>query len=156
MVKKGTILIVDDNKNNRDMCKLFLEVEGYHVYYAENGEEGLHLTEQVNPDVILLDLLMPKMDGYQMLNRLKTNAPINDIPVFILTVKTEPNDVVKAFQMGASDYLKKPYNPDEFIARVDILVKQKRTQESLRKATENLLENNKYLEHKLRKWKRVS
>lgn len=146
-----TVLIVDDNKNNSEIYKIYLESEGYTVLSAENGEQGLTLIKEILPDVILLDIMMPVMDGYQMLETLRTDSSTTDIPVLVLTVRTNTHDVVKAFQMGANDYLKKPFNVDELIARANKLLKLKQTQDSLKQKTEILQQHQRNLEYKLKK-----
>ncbi|NOY68821.1 MAG: response regulator transcription factor [Deltaproteobacteria bacterium] len=134
MDQKGIVLVVDDNRNYSDMCKIYLEQEGYSVRFAENGKQGLKLVEQIRPDLIALDLMMPVMDGYQVLTRLKAAPELMNIPVIVLTVSPDTQDVVKAFNLGASDYLRKPFDVDEFIARVNMLIRLKHAQDSPAKA----------------------
>jgi len=130
MEKKGIILIVDDNKNNQEMYRICLEPENYKIYFADNGDQGLKLTRQVKPDLILSDIMMPIMDGYQMIEKLKTDPDVQDIPIFVLTTVINIVDVVKAFQLGASDVLKKPFHVAEFVARVNAMVKHKKAQDA--------------------------
>ena len=154
MTGKAKILIVDDSKNNQEICRICLEAENYTVYFAEDGEQGLKLTNQIMPDLILLDIMMPIMDGYQMLEKLKSNPVLKDIPVLVVTVITDMNDVVKAFKFEANDFLKKPFNVDEFIARVNRLIKHKQTQDAINKYNENIRERQKIFEFVLNKWAR--
>lgn len=154
MEKTKTVLIVDDNPNNAEMCRIYLEIEGYEVYSAEDGAKGLAVAEEILPDVILLDIIMAGMDGFQMLERLHADPVLRDIPVLVLTVMTDTVNIVKALHLGAIDYLKKPFNADEFVARVNRLVKLKESQNSLKQTTENLKTHQKILQIELKKWTR--
>jgi sigma-B regulation protein RsbU (phosphoserine phosphatase) len=119
------ILIVDDNEINRDICALNLEHMGVPLYFAENGIEGLNLAREKQPDLILLDIMMPEMDGFEMLTRLKKDEGLSHIPVLMLTAKSEVASVVKALEMGANDYLKKPFSEEEMVARVKTLLRNR-------------------------------
>ena len=152
MAEKETILIVDDSENNREMFEVYLEMEGYAVHFAENGKQGLLLAKTIMPDIILLDLMMPVMDGFQMLEALRKDPDLSDIPVMVLTVKTAPDNVVKALRIGADDYLKKPFDVDELIARINKLIKHKRHQDFLKLKTKKLWDHQKALEGKLKVW----
>ena len=129
MEDAGVILVVDDQDSNRQICQENLELEDYKVYLASNGQEGLETARAIRPDLILLDIMMPVMDGYQALERLKADPDLARIPVLMLTAKAESKDLAKALGMGASDYVKKPFNVDELLARVKHLVQLKQTQE---------------------------
>ena len=152
MAEKESILIVDDNENNRDMFKIYLEMEGYTVHFAEDGKQGLALARKIMPDIILLDIIMPVMDGFQMIEKLRKDPYLSDIPVMVLTVKTASDNVVKALQMGADDYLKKPFDVDELIARIHNLIKLKRNQDDLKSKTKKLKDIQKTLEFDLQIW----
>lgn len=154
MEKTKTVLIVDDNPNNAEMCRIYLEIEGYEVYSAEDGAKGLAVAEKILPDVILLDIVMAGMDGFQMLERLHADPALRDIPVLVMTVMTDTANIVKALHLGAIDYLKKPFNADEFLARVHRLVKLKESQDVLKQTTENLKTHHKILQIELKKWTR--
>lgn len=151
MAGKAGILIVDDSKNNQEICRICLEAENYTVYFAEDGAQGLKLASQIKPDLILLDIMMPVMDGYQMLEKLKSDSALKDIPVLVVAVITDMNDVVKAFKLGATDFLNKPFNVGEFIARVNRLVKHKLTQDAINKFNENIIQRQKIFEFELNK-----
>ncbi len=154
MEKIKTVLIIDDNPNNAEMCRICLEMEGYAVYCAEDGATGLAAAEKILPDVILLDIVMAGMDGFQMLERLHADPALKDIPVLVLTVMTETIHIVKALRLGAIDYLKKPFNADEFVARVTRLAKLKESQDALKKTSENMKTRHRNLEIALKKWSR--
>ncbi len=154
MDKKKTVLIVDDNPNNTEMCRICLEIEGYDVYSAEDGQSGLAVAGEILPDVILLDIVMAGMDGFQMLEKLNAEPVLMDIPVLVLTVMSDTVNVVKALHLGAIDYLKKPFNADEFVARVNRLAKLKESQDLLKQTTEQLKIHHKILRMELKKWTR--
>ena len=125
MTKHSGILIVDDNVVNRDICAMHLEDMQGPLYFAENGQIALQLAKDKEPDVILLDIMMPEMDGFQVLEQLKLHPQLKNIPVLMLTAKTGTESVVKALEMGANDYLKKPFQEEEMVARVQTLLKNR-------------------------------
>jgi len=112
------ILVVDDNNVNRDILQRRLEREGYIVDTAENGRQALEEIEHSNYDLILLDILMPEMDGYDVLRSLKASDKHKDIPVIMLTAVHESDSVRSCIDMGAADYLLKPYNTMLLKARI--------------------------------------
>ena len=119
------ILIVDDNEINRDICTLNLEHMGIPLYYAGNGVEGLRQAREKQPDLILLDIMMPEMDGFEMLRGLKQDESLSHIPVLMLTAKSETVSVVRALEIGANDYLRKPFSEEEMVARVNTLLRNR-------------------------------
>ncbi|SDG68869.1 diguanylate cyclase [Desulfosporosinus hippei] len=119
------VLVVDDNKNNIRLFVDILEEEGYTVFTAENGLTVLELTYIVQPDVILLDIMMPEMDGFKVCEQLKRDNETQDIPVIMITAKRDSNDLHKAFELGAFDYIKKPINEIELLARLKSALKVK-------------------------------
>lgn len=121
----SSILVVDDNEINRDICALNLEHMKVPLYFAENGREGLKIAKEQQPDLILLDIMMPVMDGYEMLRSLKEDPVLAHIPVLMLTAKSETASVVKALDLGANDYLKKPFAEEEMVARVNTLLRNR-------------------------------
>ena len=110
-----TILIVEDDSNIRELLSLYLEQEGYHIEMAQDGADGLRAFKRVHPDLVLLDLMMPVMDGTQMIRELRT---FSKTPVIILTAKGEVFDKVTLLELGADDYITKPFEMREVIARV--------------------------------------
>ena len=147
-MKNCTVLIVDDNDRNVKICREILEYEGIVVIPAENGEAGLHMASSEKPDVILLDIMMPVMDGFEMLERLKADLDLEDIPVLMLTAKREINDIVKALEMGANDYLRKPFVGEELLARVKTLCRMKKAEDCLRNTISLLKHESVLLSHK--------
>jgi two-component system phosphate regulon response regulator PhoB len=111
MSEQITILVVEDEAHIRRVLEYNLKLDGFEVYLAEDGAAGLKLAHQNSPDVILLDWLMPVMDGLQVLAELKADSSTEHIPVFMLTAKGMLNDVTQAVEMGADDYITKPFNP---------------------------------------------
>ena len=134
--EKRTVLVVDDATENIDVIVGLLK-ERYRVKAAVNGMKALKIVDSKPPDLILLDIMMPEMDGHEVIRRLKANPATSDIPVIFLTGKTDAADETKGFELGAVDYISKPFNPSVVQARVD-------TQMELverRKETERLLAN---------------
>ena len=115
-MKRFRILIVDDDQRIVNFLRSKLKASGYEALTAGNGLEGLEQAQAQEPDLIVLDLLMPKMDGLEMLKELRS---FSVVPVIILTAKGADADRIKGLQMGADDYLPKPFNPDELIARIE-------------------------------------
>jgi len=105
------ILVVDDEPNIVKMVANRLKVSGYGVITATDGVEGLKKAQEAKPDVILLDILMPKMDGFHTLKKLKENIITKNIPVVMFTAKGQGEDVEKAAELGAVDYIVKPFTP---------------------------------------------
>ena len=113
-----TILAVDDIATNIMLLKAVLSRAKYKIVTASGGFEALEKVAEVNPDLILLDIMMPDLDGYEVLKRLKADPAHEDIPVIFLTALHNPEDIVKGFKLGASDYVSKPFNHEELITRV--------------------------------------
>jgi len=113
------ILIVDDTPANIQALATILKEKGYQISVATNGKQALDALARVSPDLILLDVMMPEMDGFETCRRLKTAEPWRQIPVIFLTSKTETTDIVKGFELGAVDYVAKPFNAHELLARVN-------------------------------------
>ena len=116
--KKSVILIVDDNPKNLQVLGNILKVKKCKVGVANNGQQALQMTENINPDLILLDIMMPKMDGFEVCKRLKASPETKEIPIIFLTAKTEMEDIVRGFRLGAVDYVTKPFHSVELLARV--------------------------------------
>lgn len=116
-----TILIVEDDSNIRELLSLYLEQEGYHIETAQDGAEGLRNLKRTHPDLVLLDLMMPVMDGTQMMRELRT---FSQTPVIILTAKGEVFDKVALLELGADDYITKPFEMREVIARIKAVLRR--------------------------------
>ncbi len=115
-VRQFRILVIDDEERILNFLRSKLKASGYEVFTANNGVEGLEQAQAQEPDLIVLDLLMPKMDGLEMLKQLRS---FSAVPVIILTAKGADADRIKGLQLGADDYLPKPFNPDELVARIE-------------------------------------
>lgn len=112
------ILIVDDTSRNIQILGPILKKEGYQINIAQNGLQAIKATERVLPDLILLDIMMPELDGFETCEILKASERTRNIPIIFLTAKTETDDIVKGFQLGAVDYITKPFNATELLIRV--------------------------------------
>ncbi|GBC59587.1 hypothetical protein DENIS_0526 [Desulfonema ishimotonii] len=112
------ILIVDDNPRNIQVLGTILRQNGYQLVVAQNGVQALKAVEKAWPDLILLDVMMPEPDGFETCRRLKASRHTEDIPVIFLTARTEPEDIAKGFELGAVDYITKPFNALELLSRV--------------------------------------
>lgn len=126
------ILVVDDNLNNVRLLTDILEDENFTVYTADNGAAVLAMVHKLKPDVILLDIMMPGLDGFEVCKLLKNDFDSKDIPVIMVTAKTEGIDIKKSLEMGAFDYIKKPIDEIEVIARVQSAILFKQTQDKLK------------------------
>ena len=122
----GTVLVVDDNEMNRDMLSRRLERQGHKVIAAENGRKALELLESTKVDLVLLDILMPELDGLQTLERLKGDNALRHTPVIMLSALDEIDSVVRCIEIGADDYLPKPFNPVLLNARINACLEKKR------------------------------
>jgi len=117
-MKKSKILVIDDNNLNLRMIELILQNYNYDVITAMNGASGIKATQEQNPDLILLDIMMPVMDGFEVCERLKESPDTRDIPIIFLTSKTDSEGIVKGFELGAADYVTRPFNRPELMARI--------------------------------------
>jgi CheY-like chemotaxis protein len=116
------ILIIDDDIDTLKLVGMMLQKQGYQIIAAANGEQGLTQAEAENPDIILLDVMMPEMDGYEVAKRLRANALTANTPILMFTAKTQLDDKVTGFESGADDYLTKPTHPTELSAHVKALL----------------------------------
>jgi DNA-binding NtrC family response regulator len=127
--ENGSILIVDDNAANRDLLSRQLGRQGHDVTTAEDGRQALELM-RANPfDLLLLDIMMPEMDGYEVLEHLKSDATLEDVPVVVISALEEMESVARCIRMGAEDYLLKPFNPVLLEARIRTCLEKKRLRE---------------------------
>ena len=128
------ILVVDDNQANVDLLDALLSSRGYNLFKAYSGEDALKMVEDVLPHVILLDVMMPKMDGYEVCRRLKAKDTTRFIPVIMLTALSDIDDKIKGIEAGADDFISKPFQRPELLARVKSLVRVKNLLEELEDA----------------------
>ena len=135
MINKNTarfkVLVVDDIPLNRKLQKTYLEAEGYKVIVAEDGVQALRRIEEESPDLILLDIMMPKMNGFQVCQQIKNNENNRFIPIIMVTALNELEDKVKGIEAGADDFICKPFNKLELLARVKSLLRIKHLHDEL-------------------------
>jgi DNA-binding response OmpR family regulator len=122
----GRLLVVDDNEMNRDLLGRHLERQGHTVSSAANGREGLECLRAQAFDLVLLDLMMPEVNGYQVLIQMKSDQALRDIPVIMISALDEMDSVVRCIEEGAADYLPKPFDPVLLRARIGACLEQKR------------------------------
>lgn len=118
-----TILIVEDDKKTSSLVALYLEKEGFNVMVAHDGSEGLALAKRYNPIMVILDLMLPKLDGWDVCRQLRR---ISDVPVIMLTARGEEIDRISGLTLGADDYVTKPFSPKELVARVKAVLRRGR------------------------------
>lgn len=124
--QRGHILVVDDNENNRELLARRLKRQGYSVAVADHGRTGLELVRTAPFDMVLLDIMMPEMDGYEVLAQLKADPLLRHIPVIMISALDDIDSVVRCIEMGAEDYLFKPFNPVLLQARIGAGLEKKR------------------------------
>ncbi|MDR1403657.1 MAG: hybrid sensor histidine kinase/response regulator [Tannerellaceae bacterium] len=117
-VSEYTILIVDDVPTNVMLVQAILKKVGYTLLTAENGAKALQIAQEKHPNLMLLDIMMPVMDGYEVLQRLKSNPDTNNIPVIIMSALNDMPSIVKGYQLGATEYVTKPFQRDELLKRI--------------------------------------
>jgi len=133
------IFIVDDNLVNRKLLTAILKKEGYDLLEAEDGEEAIELAFREMPDLILLDIMMPKKDGYEVCVELKGDDRTANIPIIFLSAKTQTEDKIKGLDLGGADYVTKPFDRGEVLARVKAQLKIAGLTKEVIKANEELL-----------------
>ena len=133
MMNNGNILIVDDSINNIELLSDILE-DKYEILFATAGEKALKIAAELLPDLILLDIVIPEMDGYQIIKRLKSNPKTTGIPVIFITAKSSTEDMLKGFKLGAVDYISKPFAFEEVSVRVKTHVENQLLIKDLQKA----------------------
>ena len=124
------ILIVDDEKNIVELSKLYLEKEGFVTVCAYDGEEALQIFESDAPELVILDIMMPKKDGWQVCREIRKTS---QIPIIMLTAKSDTFDKVLGLELGADDYMTKPFEPKELVARVKAVLRRSETQKDTEK-----------------------
>jgi adenylate cyclase len=146
---RGAILVVDDNEGNREMLARRLARQGYDVRRAPGGREALDALRGDRADLVLLDVLMPGMDGYETLTRLKADESLRDIPVLMISALDEMQSVVRCIELGAEDYLPKPFDPVLLQARIGACLEKKRLRDQEVRHLEELAEWNRTLERRV-------
>lgn len=146
-IERDIILIVDDNQTNLDVLFEFLREEGFKVLVATDGETAIEQLEYIKPDIILLDVMMPGIDGFETCRILKSKQTTQDIPVIFITALSDTVDKVKGFQMGAVDYITKPFQHEEVLMRVQTHLTIRKLQKQLQEKNEELAALNRNLEN---------
>ena len=147
--KQFTILVIDDNPTNLGVIVDYLETKNFTVLVAQDGESGLKRASYAHPDLILLDVLMPGMDGFETCRQLKQNAVTCEIPVIFMTALSNTEDKVKGFVVGAVDYVTKPVQQEELLARIQVHLKLQELSRALEEKNQLLAEKNSNLENAL-------
>ena len=124
MVKKETLLIVEDEADIREHISFNLEMSGYEVIKAADGEEGITLARRHQPDLIVLDIMLPGTDGLKVCRQLRSEAAPRKTPIMMLTARGEEDDQITGFEAGADDYITKPFSPRVLVARVKALLRR--------------------------------
>lgn len=145
-----SILVVDDNPKNLQVLGKFLKDEGLTVEFAIDGENALEWINQMDFDLILLDIMMPGLSGYDVCEIIKKNEKKKDIPIIFLTAQTDTESIVKGFEVGAVDYITKPFNRKELLARVSTQLKVKKSQEEITHYLSELETKNKLITHSIK------
>jgi len=139
------VLIVDDNKENIDLIAYFLKPQNYELITAMDGVEALEKVESEKPDIILLDIMLPKMDGFQVCERLKKNKETRFIPIIMITALKELKDKIRSLEVGADDFISKPFENVELLTRVKSLLRIKAYHDELEQKNQELHEKNQAL-----------
>jgi two-component system alkaline phosphatase synthesis response regulator PhoP len=113
-----TILVAEDQEHIRSLITYKLRNSGYTVVTAVDGLEAIKKAEETNPDLILLDVMMPLLTGFEVLARLKQHEKLKTVPVLMVTAQSQEDEVIKGLELGADDYITKPFSPNELVARV--------------------------------------
>jgi two-component system KDP operon response regulator KdpE len=124
LVRKHLVLVVDDEGAIVRLLRATLQADGYAVITADRGAAALDLLNTERPDLVVLDVMMPVMDGFETLRRIRTESQIPAVPVIMLTARTGDVDKLQGFQQGADDYVTKPFNPDELLARIAAVLRR--------------------------------
>ena len=145
MDREPKVLIVDDDKENVDLIAYFLKPQNYQVITAHDGVEALRLVESENPDIILLDIKLPKMDGFQVCERIKKNHYSRFIPIIMITALKDLKSKIRSLEAGADDFISKPFENIELLTRVKSLLRIKKYHDELEEKNRELEEKNKAL-----------
>ena len=123
---KMTVLVIDDDPVILELLRVNFEIEGFDVICATDGEEGLSRAQSEHPDIVISDIMMPRRDGLQLLRDLKSDPDTEDLPVILLSAKAQKAEVQQGLDLGADDYITKPFDPLELIDRLNAVVSRPR------------------------------
>ena len=130
------VLVVDDNKETVRAVRVYLEREGFEVFSAYDGETALHTLRQEQPDLVVLDLMLPDRDGLEITRIVRKDATLRQIPIIMLTARVEDEDRIIGLEIGADDYISKPFNPREVVARVRSVLRAQQGRRRRRRRTQ--------------------
>ena len=136
MAKERNILVVDDERTIREVVRRYLELEGFRVTEAETGPQALSILQEMQPDLVVLDIMLPGVDGFSITRRLRHPSDYNplsiegDIPIILLTARSNEVDRVAGLELGADDYVTKPFSPRELVARVKAVMRRSSADEA--------------------------
>jgi DNA-binding response OmpR family regulator len=125
-VGKLTVLVIDDDPVILELLRVNFEIEGFDVVTAKDGDEGLAMAQELHPDVVISDIMMPRRDGLQLLSDLKSDPRTEDLPVILLSAKAQKSEVQQGLDLGADDYITKPFDPILLIDRLNAVVGKSR------------------------------
>ena len=137
---KGSILLVEDEENIREALKYILTQENYSVTIASDGSEGLSLAQELNPDLILLDVMLPEIDGMELCKIIRRAS---DVPIIMLTARSEEVDKVLGLEIGADDYITKPFSKHELLARIRAVLRRVTSNTEQHEVTSEILQSGK-------------
>jgi DNA-binding response OmpR family regulator len=123
-----TVLLVDDEMEVLKVISLSLQGKGFKVRTASNGADALHFMQTDMPDIVIMDIFMPAMDGYQVQQKMRSDCKTVDVPIIMLSAALSPEERSKALDLGADDYISKPHEPKEFISRINALLRREQGQ----------------------------
>jgi len=135
---KGIVLIADDSPDSLEMLNEALINEGYTIFVALDGQQAISIAERMSPDIIIMDAIMPNLDGFEACKQLKTNRELRDVPVIFMTGLSNSEDVIKGLEAGGVDYVSKPVNLDVLIARIQVHLRNSRLTRSARNALDEI------------------
>lgn len=118
------ILVVDDENDYHKLLKIILKPEGYSVISAYDGQEGIEKIYKEKPDLVILDINMPKMSGWEVCNEIRKDQQLAYIPILMLTVRSKQEEQIRGLQIGSDDYMTKPFNPDRLVTRVNAIIRR--------------------------------
>ena len=155
--RQPIILIVDDNKKNLQFLGNLLEEYDYQLFFAQNGEQALDFVKDTKPDIILLDVMMPGINGFEVCKIIKKQEQHKDIPIIFLTAKSQINDILEGFEVGGSDYVTKPFNSAELLSRINAHLELKLAREeiTLLRRLVTICSHCKSIRDKNGKWKSI-
>lgn len=138
----ATIMIIDDVEQNIEILGNILHEAGYHLITATGALDAISILDNVHPDIILLDIMMPGMNGFELCEQIKANKNLQEIPIIFLTAKADTRDIIRGFEVGGIDYVTKPFNSTELLVRIQTHIRTKRLREELLQANKKLEELN--------------